>query len=184
MHTRKPRNEYIMIGTVVLLLFMAGVVLGAVLIFYTPENLIEEARISFSVSDSSKVTLSGLIKNSFIIEFLWLFIIWLLAFGSVTAPFASAVMALRGLLIGFCMEFIISGGTKIKEVILTGILPQCLFGLPVMCVFTVLCFKFANERRQGGFEGKYFVLGGIFTLTSFVASFLESLVTILFINIL
>lgn len=183
MHTRKPRSEYLMTGIVILLLFAMGVVLGAVLVFYTPKNLIEEARLSFSVAEGGGMNLIGLFKNSFIIEFLWMFSIWLLVFGSVTAPLASAVMALRGLLIGFSMEFIISGSKNIKEVIFTGILPQCLFGLPVMCVFTVLCFKFANERRHGGFEGKYFVLGGVFTLVCLAASFLESLVTMLFINI-
>lgn len=173
-----------MMSGIVLFLFTIGVILGAILVFYTPNNLISETRLSFGVAENGALNFMRMFKNSFIIEFLWIFAVWLLALGNITAPLAPSISAVRGLLMGFCMEFIISGTENIKAAILTGILPQCLIGLPVMCVFTVLCLKFANERRHGGgVEGKYFVLGGTFTLIGLIASLIESVMIMLFINI-
>ncbi len=164
------------------ILLTLGMVLGALAVCYMPNDLIEETQKSFVISQGGNDSFPKLLRTNFIIEFLWIFAIWLLTTRNLTKVFAPFVAILRGAVVGFCVEFAF-GAENSKEIILTGILPQCIVGLPVMTVFFAMCVNYAKEKRESRSESKYFILGGCFTLVTLVTALVESLTVMLFINI-
>lgn len=164
------------------MIFTAGLVLGGISFFHISENIITEARNAFGIGDSV-TDFSLLCKNNFMAEFCWIFIVWMLGIVNLTAPLVPVVTGVRGFFIGFSVVFVLTGNEKVTGLILRYILPQCALGLPVMTLFSILCLRFSLERRQNGtIEARYFVLGAVFVLTTLLVSAIETIITLLFIN--
>lgn len=166
-----------------MVLYTLGIVFGALAICYMPKNLIEETQSNFVIVQSGMNDFAKLFKCNFVIEFLWIFAVWLFSMGKLTKGFAGLVILLRGAVVGFCVEFGFGTGNT-KEIILNGIFPQCALGVPVMTLFFAICLKCAKEKRESRSESGYFILGGAYTLVTLITAFFESLAVTLFINIL
>lgn len=184
MYTKKNKSEHFMLILTVSVLFAVGVVLGSVLFLHIPQNIVEDTRKNFEIATNATADFGRLFKMNFAVEFIWIFLVWILAMGTFTAPLSTAISAFRGLVMGFCTEFVIGGDDSLKKAFVTGILPQCIFALPVMSVFTLLCLKRANCRRRGEGDGKYFALGAGGVLITLLMSLAESVFVFLFMKFL
>ena len=169
---------------VLLIIFTAGVVLGAVSVFHIPDEISQEAGALFTGTFGEARSTPDIIKGDFTVEIIWMLIIWVLGTLSILAPFIAATVAVRGFMIGFSASFIISvtqGDTL--RLLLAYVLPQCLFSLPVMTIFSILCTKACMERKSGETtDTKYFVMGAVFVPIIIIMSLFEGLISVFFIN--
>lgn len=162
---------------ILLIIFTVGLVLGTVALFYMPENVIEEARAAFAIQADE--SFEDVFKTSFVMEFCWITAVWILGSISLTAPFTATVMALRGFLIGFSVAFVLTGKSSGQEIMLKAILPQCVIGLPMLSIFTMLCMRFVIERTSGeNVNFRYFALGAVFALVTLLTACAEAFVTV------
>ena len=169
---------------VLLIIFTAGVVLGAISVFHVPEEVSQEAGAVFSGSETLSKSAADIVKSDFSVEMIWMLLIWVLGTLSVLAPFIAATVAVRGFMIGFSASFIISvSETGTLHLLLAYVLPQCLFSLPVMTLFSILCIRSCMERRTGETtDVRYFVMGAAFVPIIIIMSLIEGIISVFFIN--
>lgn len=164
--------------TVLAIVFTVGLVLGAVSLFYIPTEVVSEARATFSQENTVNKTFGEMFKNNFMMEFVWIFAVWILGSLTFTAPFSGVVLSIRGFFVGFSVAFALTGENGGVRFITSYILPQCLLALPVMTVFTVLCIKDSLERkRKDGADVKYFAHGALFIAVTVITSMAETWLT-------
>lgn len=172
--------------TALLIIFTAGVLLGAISVYHIPASLRSDAGEIVTRSLGENVSVYESVKNDFTVELVWSIVVWVLGTLSVLAPFIAATVALRGFTIGFSSAFILSlaDGGRFK-LICAFVLPQCVFSLPAMTIFSILCIRMCTERKAGeATDGKYFVFGAVFVPIIFILSVVESLFSGLLIKLL
>ncbi len=159
--------------------FTIGLVLGALALFYVPENVTEEAIEAFGLKENA--VFPELFKENLTFELVWMVILWILGSSAVTAPFMSAVMSLRGFVMGFSVSFMIAGELEKTNLFLCRILPQCVTALPVMSAFILSCVIYGEDKGyQGGYQAGYFVRGILFVGVTVLVSVFETWLMILF----
>ncbi|MBQ8002765.1 MAG: stage II sporulation protein M [Clostridia bacterium] len=166
--------------TIVLVcVFGLGLILGTLALFYLPEDVLNEARLSFDPFASTDSSFPEAFRESFMTEVLWLLGIWLLGSMNFTAPFSCAVLSLRGFVIGFSVAFVITGGGDWVRFLLYYILPQCLAALPLMSIFVLLCTLHAVERKhKGQSRSTYLALGAVFIMLCALTATFEAWIAI------
>lgn len=165
---------------VIAVMFTLGLVLGALSLFYLPEEVVSEARNIFDPFNDNASNFAEAFRESFMSEIVWLLCVWLLGCVSAMAPFACALITLRGFAVGFSVAFMITGGGEWVKFTASYILPQCLAAIPVMSIFTALCILNAIERKHKGKQASYFVLGAAFVGITALVCLGEAWATILF----
>ncbi len=166
---------------VIAVMFTLGLVLGTLSLFYLPEDVISETRNIFDPFNESASSFAEAFRESFMSEIVWILCIWLLCSINATAPFACALITLRGFAVGFSIAFVITGGGQWVKFTASYILPQCLAAIPVMSIFAALCILNAVERKHKGKQGAtYFVLGAVFIGITAVVCLGEAWATMLF----
>ncbi len=170
---------------VLAVVFTVGLILGAMSLFYIPEEVVNEARDAFGTGIVMNKTFREMYKNNFAMEVVWIVSIWILGSVSFSAPFSGAVLSVRGFFVGFSSAFLLTGEGSGMKFMACYILPQCLVAFPVMTMFTMQCLKDAVERKYNDKANvKYFVRGAIFVGITVVTAFTETWLTRLFISYL
>lgn len=169
----KQKNGQIGFVTVILaVVFTLGLVLGAVALYYAPEDSIREAAESFVVNKNS--TFWSLFKENLVFELMWLLLLWVMGSSTVTAPFMGAVISLRGFVMGFSVSFMLTGEFDRLRLFLCNILPQCITALPIMSIFIIVCMVNSSDRKyKGNYQTEYFLRGLLFTFITAAVSIIE-----------
>lgn len=184
MRIKKAAGENFSLAAAILILFTAGVIFGAVSIFNLPAEISGEAGEVLSSAIYEAPAMEE-IKNNFASEAIWIIIIWVFGTLSTMAPLIAAAVAMRGFVIGFSCAFLIAGSGEALKLICAYIAPQCLFSLPLMTIFAIMCMRSCIERKSGEAQDmRYFVMGFVFLLSSLAVSAAESMLSRFFIHFL
>ncbi len=156
------------------IVFIVGVVLGAVSFYYINGDIIEEARDAFSLDKLENIKISEILRNNFLTELCWMIAIWFTASIGITTPLSAAVMGIRGFFTGFSVTFFIAWKENTRALLLANIVPQCLMALPVMTVYTLMCINTSiNRGKDVNTDTKYFILGIIAVAGAFLIGAVE-----------
>lgn len=156
-------KENLGIYTVVTLFFLAGIILGAVLVKFLAVNQLAELSTAVSCfieslkSDSGKVLqplelLKGALQKNIIFHF----VVWLLGFFAAAFPLVLLVLLLKGVALGFTVSFIVYR-SSLKGLIfcLAAILPHNLFLVPAYILagatatlLSFLKFKARSSKKR------------------------------------
>ena len=178
---RKNNSTFEPIWVVLAIVFTIGIVLGAIMLFNIPSEMIEGVRNSLVIYRENDFKL--MFWHDFVIEACWIVAIWFLGSINILAPFSAAVVALRGFTTGFSVAFIFTGNDAVWKTIYTYIVPQCVVSLPVMTFCCAVCINLALMRKKGeGADGKYFCMMIASLLLTAIASLSETVLSMVFIN--
>ncbi len=166
----------------VIIIFTVGVILGTVSLINMPKEIIIQVGDIFSSSLDKPAKLKDIIASQFVTELFWLSLIWILGTLSVMSPLIASISAVRGFTIGFSSAFIIAQMKEYRlKLLCTYILPQCIFSLPIMTFFSVLCIKSCMSRHSGeSSDFSYFMQGILFLVFSLIASVFEGVISFWF----
>ncbi|MCD8049851.1 MAG: stage II sporulation protein M [Clostridia bacterium] len=164
---------------VILIVFAVGLILGILSLFRMPVEITEETKDVIATALLERGSLREVIISNCTAELVWLSAIWILGTLSVMAPFIAAIVAMRGFILGFSSAFILSEITSAEvKTLCAYIVPQCVFSLPLMTLFSVLCIKSCVERKSGETtDAKYFLLGLICAPLCVAFSVIEALIS-------
>jgi stage II sporulation protein M len=184
--TRKFDGKILPLVLTILIIFALGEVFGALSVFQIPSDIFNDVTKIISSSLDASMTMKEMIRNDFFTEIMWIIVIWVLGTLSTLSPFISAIVAVRGFIIGFSSTFIISySAENALRLLCVYVVPQCIMSLPVMTLFSIICIRSCMERRSGeATDLRYFIMGLLFTVISFVTSVSESVISRLFIYFL
>lgn len=173
MYLKKEKDRSTPLLIVVVIFFTIGLVIGTIVFFHMPKDIINDLKLTFDDDNILKGDITGEIKHNFIAEIMWIILIWVLNNLSFTAPFSVVLVGVRGVIVSFSTTFILYSGNNIKW-ILGSIIPQMLIAIPIMTIFTVLGIKLAAEKKAGNrAEASFFILGAVFVIITALASLLE-----------
>ena len=173
--------KYILILT--LSLFTAGLISGAISLFYIPDDFANQLTENFEITLKTPKPYIELFKSNFSSEIIWVIIIWLLGNMRFTAPLSVGVVGIRGFFLGFGSSFILAFCEEKKLLLFSCILPQALFAISALTLLVTISIRnFAERVDIGRAETGRLVLGAAFFLVAAVVSALEAGFAILFIN--
>ncbi|MGM9552346.1 MAG: hypothetical protein ACI3XA_08855 [Clostridia bacterium] len=142
---RRDRNSILLILAFV---FTTGVVLGSVAFLCMDKDILNAINVGINTNfhDTDFMTTY---KESFMVEILWAGLAFLIGQIGFLVPLSSSVLAVRGFVLGFTVSFVFATSDNCFKILLKTIVPQCLFGIPLLTfitVFNILCFL---ENKRG-----------------------------------
>lgn len=174
---KKGQSKTILV--VLAFVFAIGLILGTLAFHYVPDETLEDATQALELSRNESFLI--LFKENFCFEILWVAALWLSGSNSFSAPFAGAIVAMRGFVLGFTRAFVLTGNHN-EKLLYTHVLPQCVTALPSMSLVALVCILRVREKTHHDRYGRanyLLYLIAFLCLTLLVAAFESGFMLIL-----
>ncbi|WP_369902762.1 stage II sporulation protein M [Bacillus manliponensis] len=153
-------QEYSSLYVFVSVLFLMGVVFGAILVNSLPVNQKQELYFYLSqffgqVSKGNFVNASEMFRESYLSHLKYIGFIWILGISIIGLPVIFILLFLKGAVVGFTVGFLVSQlGWKGLLLAFVAILPQNLVIIPIFLVMTTIAAGFSLRMIRHQFIRK------------------------------
>lgn len=140
-------REYVPLLFVSAMIFSIGLILGSIAYFSINDNVLSILQ-NLVLNDGQTYSFVQMFRQCFFTESIWVTFAWLVAQISFMTPFSCAVIGIRGFVLGFTVSFVLYVKDNSFSILAKTIIPQCLFGVPLLTIVTVISVFNALDGRK------------------------------------